>query len=74
MKLHRKKMIAPIVVCVLILLYYIVYFGVLIALLDGIWRVALGIIPLLLSAVTIKVCIERIREIKKGEENDLSQY
>ena len=67
-------MIAPIVVCVLILLYYVVYFGVLIALLDGIWRVALGLIPLLLSAVTVKVCIERIREIKKGEEDDLSQY
>ncbi len=74
MKLHRKKMIAPIVVCVLVLLYYVVYFGVLIALLDGIWRVALGLIPLLLSAVTVKVCIERIREIKKGEEDDLSQY
>ena len=36
--------------------------------------VALGIIPLLFSVVMIKVCIDRIKEIKKGEEDDLSQY
>jgi len=55
-------------------LYYVVYFGILIALLDGIWKWLLGIIPLVLSAVMLKVCIERINEIKKGEEDDLSKY
>ena len=55
-------------------LYYVVYFGILIALLDGIWKWLLGIIPLALSAVMLKVCIERINEIKKGEEDDLSKY
>ena len=74
MKSHGKKMIAPIVVSIIIVVYYVVYFGVLLALLDGLWKYALGIIPLLLSAVMIKVCIERIREIKGGEEDDLSQY
>ena len=67
-------MIAPILVSVIIVLYYVVYFGVLIALLDGIWKFALGIIPLVMSIVMIKVCIERIHEIKKGEEDDISQY
>ncbi len=67
-------MIAPIVVSVIMILYYVVYFGFLIALLDGIWKYALGIIPLILAAVTVKVCIERIREIKKGEEDDISKY
>ena len=71
---HKKKMIAPIVVTCLMVLYYIVYFGFLITLLEGIWRYALGILPLAFSAVMIKVCIERIHEIKKGEEDDLSQY
>ena len=71
---HKKKMIAPIVVSVLMILYYVVYFGILIALLDGIWKWLLGIIPLALSAVMLKVCIERINEIKKGEEDDLSKY
>ena len=74
MKSHGKKMIAPIVVTVLVILYFVVYFGVLLSLLDGVWKVIFGIIPLALSIATVKVCMERIREIKKGEEDDLSQY
>ncbi len=74
MKKHKKKTIAPIVVSVIMVLYYVVYFGILIALVDGIWKWLLGIIPLALSAVMLKVCIERINEIKKGEEDDLSKY
>ena len=70
----KKKMAAPIVVTVLMIVYYIVYFGFLITLVSGIWKYALGIIPLAFSIVMVKVCIERINEIKKGEENDLSQY
>ena len=71
---HKKKMIAPILVTCLMVLYYIAYFGFLITLVDGIWKYALGILPLVFSGVMIKVCIERIHEIKKGEEDDLSQY
>ncbi len=71
---HKKKMIAPIVVSVIVILYYAVYFGVLIALVNGIWRWVLGIIPIILAAVMAKVCIERINEIKKGEEDDISKY
>ena len=74
MKLYKNKMIAPIVISVIIILYYVVYFGILIALLYGVWKWLLGIVPLALSAVMLKVCIERIKEIKKGEEDDLSQY
>ena len=74
MKTHRKKFIAPIVVTVLMVAYYVIYFGLLISLVSGIARYALGILPLVFSIVMIKVCIERIQEIKKGEEDDLSQY
>ena len=74
MDLHKKKMLAPIIVTVVMILYYAVYFGFLMSLLDGIWRYALGIFPAAFSAVTIAVCIQRIKEIKKGEEDDLSQY
>ena len=74
LKSNKKKMIAPIVISVIIILYYAFYFGILIALLDGIWKYALGIIPLALSAVMVKVLIERISEIKKGEEDDISKY
>ena len=74
MNFHRKKMLAPIVVTVIMVLYYILYFGFLVVMLDGIWKYALGIIPLIFSGVMVKVCIERIKEIKKGEENDISKY
>ena len=67
-------MIAPIIVTVIMVLYYAVYFGFLISLLGGIWTYVFGIFPLIFSAVTVKVCIERIREIQKGEEDDLSKY
>ena len=72
--MKKRNMIAPIVITVIMVLYLIVYFGFLITLVGGFWKYALGIIPLLFSAVMIKVCIERIQEIRKGEEDDLSQY
>ena len=74
MNLNRKKMVAPIFVTVIMVLYYVVYFGLLIMLLEGIWRYALGIAPIVFSAIMVKVCIERINEIRKGEEDDISKY
>ena len=70
----RKKLLAPIIVTIIMVLYYIAYFGLLIWALDGVWKYVLGIIPIALSAVMIAVCIERIKEIKEGEEDDLSKY
>jgi len=70
----RKRIIAPIVVTLIIVLYYVIYFVFLITLLGGIWKYALGIVPIIFSAVMVKVCIERINEIKKGEEDDISKY
>ena len=71
---HKRKMIAPIVVTVIIIAYYALYFGVLMSLLTGVFRVVLGIVPLIFAALTLGVCIERINEIKKGEEDDISKY
>ena len=71
---HKRKMIAPIVVTVIIIAYYALYFGVLMSLLTGVWRVVVGVAPLIFSALTLGVCIERIYEIKKGEEDDISKY
>jgi hypothetical protein len=67
-------MVAPIVIAVLVVLYYFLYFGILISFLDGMWKYLLGVIPLALSLVMIFVCKQRINEIKGGEEDDLSQY
>ena len=70
----KKKIAVPIIVTVLMILYFGIYFGFLISLVSGIWKWLLGIVPPVLSAVMIKVCIDRIKEIRKGEEDDLSQY
>ena len=74
MKSKWKQMIVPIVVSAIFIAYFIVYFTVLITLLDGVFKWLLGVLPLLFSLVMVKVCVERIKEIKKGEEDDLSQY
>lgn len=71
---HRRKMIAPIIVTIVMVFYYVVYFGLLLSMLDGIWKYMLGILPIAFSAVMIKVCAERIKEIQEGEEDDLSKY
>lgn len=71
---HGKKKIAPIVITVLILIYYGIYFGVLISLLPSFWKIVVGIVPLLIAGVMLYVCIQRIREIDEGEEDDLSKY
>lgn len=74
MKKQNKKLIAPIVVSVLLIIYFIVYFGFLIMFFEGFWKYALGIIPIMLAILMIAVCLERIKEIRSGEEDDLSKY
>ena len=74
MKLHKDKLTTTILISAIVVIYYIFYFVILISLLDGIWKYVLGIIPLILSAVMVKTCIERISEIKKGEYDDISKY
>ena len=74
MSSKKKKLLAPIIVTVIMVLYYALYLGILITALDGFLKYALGIIPIVLSAVMVMVCIERIKEIQKGEEDDLSKY
>jgi hypothetical protein len=71
---HKKKMLAPIIITIIMIIYYIVYFGFLISLFGGFWKYLLGIFPLVFSGIMIYVCIERINEIKKGEEDDISKY
>jgi hypothetical protein len=74
MNKNRKKMVAPIIITILAVIYYFLYFGILMILIDGYLKLLLGIIPLALAAVMIYVCIQRINEIKGGEEDDLSKY
>ena len=71
---QKRKLLAPIIISVIVILYYVVYFVFLVAMLEGIRKYILGIVPVILSVLMVKVCMERIREIKGGEEDDLGKY
>lgn len=73
---HWKKMIAPIVVALIIILYYvgIAVFFVKIPGISTVIKILMAVIPLALAVVMTGVLISRIKEIRGGEEDDLSQY
>ena len=71
---HKKKIITTIFFTLGGIVYYLIYFGVLIYFINGILKYVLGIVPIIFVALFIYVCIERIKEIQGGEEDDLSQY
>ena len=69
-------MIAPVVIVALISIYYIAI-GVIFAYMNGVpmlAKIIAMVVPALLSGVAITVLIQRIKEIKKGEDDDLSKY
>ena len=75
MKIHQKKMIAPIVITVLLSAYMLAYFLILLSLPMPVWvKIPVGFIPLALLFASVFVLIQRIKEIRSGEEDDLSQY
>ncbi len=71
---HDKKKIAPIVITILIVLYYTLYFTLIIFAVPGVLKIIFGIIPLLFAGLMIYVCVQRMKEIDGGEEDDLSKY
>lgn len=73
---HGKKMVAPIIITVVVALYYLAI-GILFLSVPeiAVWGKALMvIIPLVLAGVMIGVLCSRIKEIRSGEEDDLSKY
>ena len=74
MKKQTKKLITPIIVAVLLILYFVVYFGFLITFIPGWFKWIFVIFPVVFVGIIIYVCIERIKEIRSGEEDDLSKY
>ncbi len=70
-----KKMIAPIVITVIFLIYLIVYLVFITAAAQEVPVLVLLAIPLIaLATAMIMVLKDRIKEIKGGEDDDLSNY
>lgn len=75
MRKHTKKMVAPIVITIILVLYLLLYAAIVFFIpLPLSIRIAGLFIPLLLGGVLIAMLIERIKEIRSGEEDDLSKY
>lgn len=75
MNKHGKKMVAPVIITVLLVLYFIGFAVVVFLLRPPLAACIIGaVIPLALAGVALGVCIQRIREIRSGEEDDLSKY
>ena len=70
----KKEIIPPIVITIIMVLYYILYFGILLSLFDGIIALLFFIAPIAFSIVMVIVCIERIKEIKEDNDDDISKY
>ncbi len=73
---HKKKMIAPVIITVCIVLYYAGIAAVFLLTdgIPGVIKLLLLVIPLALAGVMIGVLISRIKEIRSGEEDDLGKY
>ena len=73
---RNKKLLAPILITIFVILYYIFYFCILCSVLKEsiVILILFGIIPIALSVGMLYVCIQRIKEIRSGEEDDISKY
>lgn len=71
-----KKLVAPIIITIFSLCFMLFYYGLIFALIPLLFwiKALIGILPLSLGGVSIFVLVERIKEIRSGEEDDLSKY
>lgn len=72
----NKKMIAPIVVAILLVAYF-VFYAVMVATMPDMnmaVKVLGVVVPIVMAGYAIWAAKERIEEIQGGEEDDLSQY
>ena len=73
---HWKKLIAPLLIAIMLAAYYLIL-SALCLFLPGIsivLKLVIAAVPIALASVTVYVLLERIEEIRSGEEDDLSQY
>ncbi len=71
-----KKLIAPIVITVLLCLWFLFYLVVFLAIPDLplVPKLAVGVASTGLGGVSIWNLYERVKEVRSGEEDDLDNY
>ncbi|MDR0443150.1 MAG: hypothetical protein LBH44_07080 [Treponema sp.] len=72
---HGKKIIAPVVVVLCLTLYNLIIWVIFLRIGLPKMVIFLGVsIPIVINIILIKVLIDRVKEIRKGEEDDLGKY
>ncbi len=72
---HRRKIVAPVVITIIIAVYYGIVSFILIKLpFSPILKAVALAVPVIVVILLVFVARERVKEIKKGEEDDLSEY
>ena len=72
---HKKKMIAPIIVSILFVLYCAAIIWAIVTDMIPLWGKILAIIiGMGLAGASVYTVYERIKEIRSGVEDDLSKY
>lgn len=74
--MKKGKLVAPIVITALVCLWLLFYL-LMIALVPGVpfaFKAVGGLITLALGSVAVYNLLERIKEIRSGEEDDLDNY
>lgn len=73
---HQKKMVAPFIIAGILIVYYVAIAAVFFLMpeITILVKVFLAVVPLALAGVALAMLLERIKEIRSGEEDDLSQY
>ena len=75
MNKHGKKIAGAVISAGAIILYYVIFFGIIMSEVERpVVKILLGAGPALIAAALIFVLIQRIKEIKGGEEDDLGKY
>jgi len=74
--LRRGKLVAPIIVGAALIVYFCFWVFLCVSVPELPMKIKLAgiLIPLALIGVTLFVMIQRIREIRSGEEDDLGKY
>ncbi len=68
-------MVAPIVISIITVIYFCFYAAICFSMsVLLITKILFGVIPLALIGVVVYVLVERMNEIRSGEEDDLSKY
>jgi len=72
---HGKKIIAPVVVTICLIVYYLaVIIGLYTIKMPDFIRIIITAVSVIVTVVLVFVMFDRIKEIKKGEEDDLGKY